>query len=541
MNWRTYIIVILILAATSVVVSNWSARLDLTEDKRYSLSDATKTLMHEADAPINIRILLDGHLNPSFLRLKNATIETARDLARYGTVYYEVSPPDKDEKGIVSTLSPTIIHERQQQGQMVQTPVFPYAILTYKGRQTIVPLLKNTRGLSGEDNVNQSIEQLEFAFAEAIMQITKEKPDKIAFIEGHGELDERFVYDFQLNLSKYFQIDRGTFTGNPDDLNDYSALIIADPQEPFSEADKYQIDHYVMQGGKILWLVDGVTFSEDILSKDGFTPVIRKDLNLQDLFFRYGIRITPTLLQDKQCLPIPVDVSRDAEHPNFQPMPWYYAPLLLTSQSSPITHNLGSVSSLFCSGIEPVGEDDGLYKEVLLATSSASRAITVPAEVNLSLMSDDDELFTFAYIPVGVLVEGTFPSLFRHRMVPEGVTHANENTEDTPTRQIFIACGSIIRNDYQQSRPLPLGYDKYTGMQFANKDFLTNAILYLTDNRSIINLRSKDFALRLLNDNAAHAYRTHLQVITCLIPLLILLITGLCINITRYRRAQRGI
>ncbi len=542
MRLKTYILILLTLTATMVVVSRWSVRLDLTEDHRYSLSEATKTLVKSIETPVEVRILLAGSLNPSFLRLANATEELLDELGRYGTISYSTAAPQKEDKGVITTLSPIVIHERRQQGKTVQTQVYPYAVVRTGSKEAVVPLLRNNRGLSGEENINISIEQLEFAFAEALQQLSQNENRKIAFIEGHGELSEREVYDLSLNLARYYRVDRGTLTGNAQDIFPYDALIIASPQQPFTEADKYQIDQYVMQGGRVMWLIDGVQFSEDILSTDGFTPVIQKDLNLQDLLFRYGVRITPTLLQDKQCLPIPVDVSNDPSQPNFQPMPWYYAPLLLTSQQSPIGYNLGSVSAMFCSGIEMVGGDDGLRKEVLLATSSASRAITAPAEVDLSLLEEDEQLFTHAYIPVAVLAEGSFPSLFQHRMAPEGTIPVKKHLTSKNTRQIVIACGSLARNEWQQGQPLPLGYDRYTGMQFANKDFLTNALLYLTDNTGVINLRQKDYTLRLINDRKAHQSRQLIQTATCVTPILLLIIIGLAVNITRktkYNKPQK--
>ena len=539
MKLRSYIFILLTLAATLVVVSRWSVRWDLTEDKHYSISKATQTLVSELSAPIEVRLLLDGRLNPSFLKLSNATKELIDELSHYGTITYSVAAPTKDDTGIIRTLNPIVIHERQQQGQTVQTHVYPYAVVRVGERETVIPLLKNNRGLSGEENINHSIEQLEFAFAEALQQLSDNGSRKIAFIEGHGELSEREVYDLSLSLSRYFQIDRGSLTGDANDLLPYSAIIIAAPEEPYSDADKYQIDQYVMQGGKVMWIQDGVQFSEDILSSDGFTPIIQKDVNLQDILFRYGMRLTPTLLQDKQCLPIAVDVSSDPQQPNFQPMPWYYAPLLLASQASPIGYNLGSVSAMFCSAVEAVGGEDGIRKEVLLATSSSSRAISAPAEVDLSLVTGDDASFSHAYIPVAMLAEGSFPSLFQHRMTPDGVTPGKQYTSSQQTRQILIGSSSIARNNWQQGQPVPLGYDRYTGMQFANKDFLTNAVLYLTDNAGIIFLRQKDYTLRLLNDHKSHQSQLAIQTATCLTPLLILLIVGMAVNTTRRIRYRK--
>lgn len=538
MKTRTLILALCALALANAVAHFAFFRWDMTQDKRYSLSPATRELVHGMQGePLEVRLLLDGQLNASFLRLRNAATELLDEFGVYGHISCSVSAPEEGERGIVEQLTPTVIHEKQKGGQTVQTQIWPYAILSQGGRQTVVPLLRNNRGLSGEENINLSIEQLEFAFAEGISSLCRKEVSRIAFLEGHGELDEPYVYDLSAALAKYFQVDRGSLTGDIRDILPYKALIIADPQQPFSDADKYQLDQYVMHGGRILWAMDGVRFSEDILSKEGFTPVIALDLRLQDMLFRYGVRISPSLLQDMQCLPVPVNVSADPENPNFQPMPWYYAPLLLTSQQSPVSKNLMQVSSTFCSGLEFVGEGDNLRKEVLLATSSASRALGVPAEVDLSLIELDKEQFHYAYIPVGAAIEGTFPSLFAHRMVPEGVVQTMPTlAESEPTRQIVIASGSVIRNEVQQGQPLPLGYDRYTGMQFANRDLLVNAVLYLADDENLISLRGKELTLRLINEKRARDMRTRVQTVTILLPLLLLGITGAIFLLIRKKR-----
>lgn len=528
---------LIVLTAANTAVQRWNMRWDLTEDKRYTLSPQTKALLQGLREPVDITIWLDGPLNPSFIRLRNAACQMLDGLSRHATLSYRTAIPDSREAERIG-LHPMVIHERQKQGQTVQTTLYPYATVRYAGRETTVSLLRNRRGLSGEENINQSVEQLEFCFAEALHTLSDPTTRRIAFIEGHGELDEQHVFDLMSELSRWFDVDRGVMTGNAEDLFHYDALVIAAPEKPFSEADKYQIDAYVRHGGTILWVLDGVQFSEDILSSDGFTPVIAKDLNLQDMLFRYGVRITSTLLQDQQCLPVPVNVSNDPAQPNFQPMPWYYAPLLLTSQASPITRNLGQVSALFCSAVEAVGEDDGLRKEVLLATSSASHLIAAPAEVDLSL-SDDAERFTYAYLPVAMSVEGTFPSLFAHRLPPEGVKTVKAE-QPQPAKQVVVACGAMIRNDVQQGKVLPLGYDRYTGMQFANKDFLVNAVLYLTDKDGLISLREREVALRLLNDKEAHRLSTHIQASTIAAPLILLFIAAFAVNTYRRKRYSKA-
>lgn len=537
MKSRTYIFLLGALIAVNVLVHFCFFRWDLTEDRRYSLQPATRELLSELDSKLDVRILLDGQMNASFLQLRNATQEMLDEMSVYADISRHVAAPEANEQGLAGNLQATVIHEKQTSGQTVQTSLYPYALLRYKGQTTVVPLLRNNRGLSGEENINLSIEQLEFAIAEGISSLRRNEVTKIAFLEGHGELDEMHVYDLSVALAKYFQVDRGSLTGDVADILPYKAIVIADPKQPFSEADKYQLDQYVMHGGRLLWALDGVRFSDDFLSSEGFTPVIALDLNVQDMLFRWGVRVSPTLLQDMQCLPVPVDVSGDPQNPNWQPMPWYYAPLLLTSQQSAITKSLMQVSSTFCSGLELVGEDDGLKKEVLLATSNASLAIGVPAEVDLSLIELDAEMFVHSFIPVGASVEGVFPSLFAHRMAPEGVRTAGQQLkESVPTKQIVIASGSVIRADVQQGQPLPLGYDRYTGMQFANKDLIVNSLLYLADDDNLIGLRNKEVALRLLNDKRAHEMRTAIQSITIIIPLLLLALTGLIFLLVRRKK-----
>jgi len=346
------------------------------------------------------------------------------------------------------------------------------------------------------------------------------------------------VYDVSRSLARYFQVDRGVLGDDPMVLDDYKVVIIADPQTKFSESDKYILDQYIMRGGRVLWLVNGIKFSQDALTKSGVTPVIPLDLNIADMLFRYGVRVNPSLIQDVQCLPVPVNVSANPQEPNYQPMPWYYAPLLLTSQVSAVTRNVGQVSSTFVSHLDAVGGEDGLYKEILLATSTASRMTATPAEVDLSDLNPDLETFKYAYIPIAVAVSGEFNSLFAHRLPPENIhiEGFETMTVSVPTRQIVVACGSIIRNDWQQGEPLPAGYDRYSGLQFGNRDFVTNAVLYLADDEGLINLRQKEIALRLINTKSAYEHKAGIQAATVIAPLLLLAITGCAVVLIRRKK-----
>ena len=555
MKWRNVLIVLGVLAAINVAAYLLPVRWDMTDDKHYSLSKASKTLLRQTDAPIEVTMLLEGDLNAGFRRLKKAAEETVAEMNVFGDVQFTIhhtqfTMHDADSLG----LRPIVIHEREQNGKTAQTTVYPYAIMSYKGRKAVVTLLKNTRGLSGEENLNASIEQLEFAFMEALHLLQQTETPRVAILEGHGEPDEAHTYDLMSALSKYFQVDRGAITNdamgataslngelvNCHILDGYKAVIVLNPQTAFSEQERFVIDQYIMRGGAVLWALNGVRFSETVLQSEGFTPILPLELGLTDLLFRYGIRVNPALVQDIQCLPIPVNVSSDPSQPNLQPMPWTYAPLLLTSQGSPITKNMGQVMSTFVSPIDAVGGEDGIEKRVLLTTSTASRVTATPGEVDLNDLNPDMAAFQYQYVPVAVSMEGVFPSAFAHRMVPEGID-CDEPIRKTSakTRQVVIGSGSILLNETQKGQVLPMGYDRYSGMQFSNRDFAANTMLWLTDSEGLISLREKSIALRLLNDKRAHEERQQVQAISTILPVAILAIIGGIVFVIRKRKYEK--
>lgn len=517
-------------------------RWDLTDDKHYSLSEASKALLKQTDAPVEVTLLLDGDLNAGFKRLKKATEETLEEMSVYAQITNHKS---QITNGVADSLGlrPIVIHERTQNGKTAQTTVYPYALMQYKGRKAVVTLLKNTRGLSGEENLNASIENLEFAFMEALHLLTQTETPRIAILEGHGEPDEAHTYDLMSALSKYFQIDRGALNSdamNIHALDGYKAVLIVSPQTAFSEAERFVIDQYIMRGGTVLWTLNGVQFSQDVLQREGFTPIVALDLGLTEMLFRYGVRVNPALVQDIQCLPIPVNVSSDPQQPNFQPLPWTYAPLLLTSEGSPVTRNTGQIMSTFVSPIDAVGGEDGIEKRILLATSTASRVTAAPGEVDLNDMNPDIQTFVYQYVPVAVSMEGSFPSAFAHRMVPEGVDSDEPILKSSPrTRQIVIGSGSILLNETQRGQALPMGYDRYSQMQFSNRDFAVNALLWLTDSEGLIGLREKTVALRLINDKRAHDERAKVQAISTISPVAILALIGGIVFVARKRRYEK--
>ena len=527
----------IVYALSYVFVVRW----DLTDDKRYSLSDASKALLRQTDAPVEITLLLGGDLNAGFRRLKKATEEIVDEMSVYAHIVNHKSPIANIEDSL--GLTPIVIHEREQNGKTAQTTVYPYALMTYKGHRAVVALLKNTRGLSGEENLNASIEQLEFAFMEALHRLQQTQTPRIAILEGHGEPDEAHTYDLMSVLSRYFAVDRGQIVNSREPKTDshlldgYKAIIIAAPQTAFSDAERFVIDQYIMRGGAVLWAINGVRFSEQLMQSNGFTPIVELNLGLTEQLFKYGVRVNPALVQDIQCLPIPVNVSADPLQPNLQPFPWTFAPLLLTSQGSPITKNMGQVMSTFVSPVDAVGGEDGLDKRVLLATSTASRVTATPGEVNLDDMNPDKTTFHYQYVPVAVSLEGSFTSAFAHRMIPEGVESDEAiRVTSVPTRQVVIGSGSVLLNELQKGQALPMGYDRYSGMQFSNRDFIANAVLWLTDSEGLIALREKTVALRLINDKRAHEQRLNIQLVSTVSPIAMLALIGGIVFVVRRKK-----
>jgi len=530
-------------------------RIDLTSEKRYSISQPTKTLLKKANAPLKVSIYLEGDLNPGFTRLKNSTKNLLDEMSVYAAEGIDMefinpstaaTQSEREQKYMeleAEGMTPTAIYERDKEGKSIQKIVFPWVKMTYGNKTVVVNLLKNIRGLQGEENLNISIENLEFEITDGIRRLINSQVSKIAFIEGHGELNEAETYDISKVLSRYFQIDRGTLATDATILAEYKAIIIAKPTQPFSESDKYIIDQYIMNGGKVLWLMDGVRVSMENLSTTGISPAIALDLNLDDLLFKYGIRIQPVLLQDVQCASVPVNIAPEGAQPQFEPTPWFFAPLLLTSSQHPISKNITEVRSEFVSTIEVVGENNNTKASLLLATSDNTHVFSTPATIDLSETHDtkDKNYFNMSYMPVSVLMEGEFESNFANRMRPKEITNAFPLLKKSlKTRQIFVADGDIIRNETNgiasDSTTLPLGFDRYMNQQFGNREFIANAVLFLTDDEGWIDLRSRSLKLRLLNKQLVNNERLTIQLVSILTPLLLLAIFAVLYSILRKRK-----
>ncbi len=555
MKYKTQLLPIISLVLIIIISYFFYFRIDLTSDKRYSISDHSKNLMNKIDDPIKVVIYLNGDLNPGFLRLKKSTTELLDELAVYSNhsikITYEnpslADTPEQREKKYTELQSrgliPTSVYERDKESKSIQKVIFPWIEMSYKTKIVSVCLLKNIRGNSGEQNLNISIENLEFEITDGIRRLVNNEVSKIAFLEGHGELSEAETYDISKSLSRYFQIDRGKLASDATILNSYKVVIIAKPTLPFSESDKYIIDQYIMKGGHVLWFIDGVRIAKENLSKTGLSPAMELDLNLGDQLFRYGVRINPVLLQDVQCATVPVNIAPKNSTPQFEPTPWYYAPLLLTSSQHPITRNITEIRSEFCSAIDLVGENKKTKIQLLLATSDNTHIIGTPTTIDLSQTpkANDKSYFNFSYVPVAVAMEGVFESDFANRMTPKGITNTLTTRQiSVPTCQIVVADGDILCNETNgtasDSTTIPLGYDRYMNQQFGNKEFVLNAVLYLTDNDGWMQLRNRTLKLRLLNKQVTNDDKITWQIVNVIIPIGLLLIFGVVYQVIRHKK-----
>jgi len=537
-------------------------RVDLTSEKRFSISEQSRQLIHKLDKPIRVTIYSGGNVDANFARLNKATSELIDEFNVYATQrisYQFVNPSEAtseaernktyfalEQRGLRSMS----VASRDANGQVTQSVVFPWAEVSLGSDTMAVCLLQPDGQRDGENGINKAIENLEFEFTDAIRILNKDHVEKIAFIEGHGELSEEHVYDISEAFSRYFQIDRGVIGQDANILDAYKAIVIAKPLTPFSESDKYIIDQYIMNGGRVLWLIDGVQMKEDELAKTGGTTILPLDINLQDQLFRYGVRITNALVQDAQCAYMPMNIAKPGETPLFESLPWFYTPLLLPSPVSPITKNLMQVKADFASILDFTSDENQVQKDLLLITSNATHVSQAPSTIDLKQLLENakqEGYFFTKYQPIAASLEGVFPSNFssRGRPIPVGIVNTKPHRDESVnTRMIVVADGDIIRNEVENSAQgihiIPAGYDRASHMTFGNKDFLINALLYLTDDQDWLSLRNRTFKLHMLNKTAVNTNRTFWQWTNILLPVLLLLIIGALHFIVRRKRFEKG-
>ena len=554
-NLKKLLISVAIVIVINILGSQFFHRFDLTKDKRYTLSETSLTIIKEVKDPLIIDVFLKGQFPGEFKKLQTETQQILEEFKAYNknVTFQFVNPLENEEERdtimqsfIERGLTPVNV-TLEDKGKQTQEAVFPWAIATYNGKSVKVPLLKNLMGATTAEKVVSSVQHLEYAFANAFNTITKPKQKKVAVIKGNGELRDILMADFIKQVRENYYI--GTFTldsvaKKPNEslayLKKYDLAIIAKPTEKFSDEEKLVLDQYVMNGGKTLWLVDQVNIEMDSLYNDsGATLAYPFDLNLNDLFFKYGVRINPTLVKDLMATPIALATGDKGSATQYTQYPWFYSPLIYPSSKNPIVSNVDAMKFQFANGIDIL--KNGIKKTVLLQSSPYSKTIGTPIEVSLSMVNDRPEQSEFkntGNIPVAVLLEGKFQSVYENRVLP--FTEKTYQKNGKNNKMIVVSDGDIIKNQLDKNyQPLELGYDKWTNKLYGNKEFLINCVNYLLDDNGLINIRSKEVTLPLLDKEKVYESYTSSQIITVGLPIVILAIFGFLFTFLRKRKYSK--
>jgi ABC-2 type transport system permease protein len=550
---------ILILALSGIVIFNvlssfFFGRIDFTAEKRYTLSDITKTILADLDDEVQVTVYLEGEFPAGFKRLRNSTADLLRDFKTYSNAHLKfdfVNPLSGDQKSqeeayqllIEKGIEPTNLSVKTEDG-MSQKIIFPAALITYKGRQIPVKLLQSRSGISPEEVLNNSIQNLEYAFASAIKKISKNESGRIGFTEGHGELSDQQLSEAMKSLGDSYEVGRVDLNTIPfAGLDQLKLLIIAKPEKPFTEAEKYKIDYFLMKGGRIIWSIDQVSADLDSLRGATEQLAFAKKLNLDDMLFKYGVRLNYTLLADMNSGQIPVNVGEVGGQSQIQLLPWLFYPVFVPVSTHPLVKNLDGIRSEFPGTIDLISVK-GIKSEVILSSSPFNRQLEVPVLLSLQMVEQepDPKQFQSDPKPFGVLLEGIFPSNFKNRPIPVGISEPLAIPEKAkPGKMIVLADGDIFKNQINSTdgSSYPLGFDRFTREQYANKNFLMNAADYLYDDSGIISLRNKEIKLRLLDRAKIRQEKIFWQSLNIGLPIILLIACGIFQHYYRIRKYTR--
>ncbi len=554
-NFKKILVTIGIIVVLNVAGHFIFKRFDLTADKRYTLSQTSLNIVAEVKEPLYIDVFLEGNFPGEFKKLQTETQQLLEEFKSQNSnvIFQFVNPLEKEtEKDSIMQsfmqrgLTPVNVTVNDK-GQQTQEVVFPWAIATCGNRSVKVPLLKNMMGASTAEKVVSSVQHLEYAFANAINTVSKAKQKKVAVIQGNGELQDVLMADFIKSVKDNYYI--GPFTldsvaKNPAAslkyLKKYDLAIITKPTQAFSDEEKQVLDQFVINGGKTIWLVDQVNMEMDSLyNQSGSNLAFPRDLNLNDMFFKYGIRIRPDLIFDLQNTPIALATGGQGSATQYTQYPWFYSPLIYPTLKNPIVSNLDGIKFQFASPIEPL--NNAIQKTILLQSSQYSRLVGTPVEVNLKMASerpDQKDFVGTGNYPVAVLLEGKFHSVYENRVLP--FKDSTYKTSGGKGKMIVISDGEVVRNQLDKNfQPLELGYDKWTNNLYANKEFMMNCVNYLLDDNGLINIRSKEVNLPILDKEKVYASYTQSQVITVAVPIVILLLFGGAFTFLRKRKYSK--
>jgi ABC-2 type transport system permease protein len=549
-SWLQFLYAVCLIIVAAAAASLIRFRIDLSEDKRYTLSTPTREILSSLDNDIYIQVFLDGDIPIPLKRLKRSVSELLEEfrLASGRKIDYEFINPSaaagsKDrEKQYVTLvgkgLIPVDLRASDAEGGSSVKRIFPGMLLNYNGIEVPVNFLKNNLALSTEQNILHSVEGLEYELIESISTLTSDTVYRLAFLEGHDEIPEIETADIEMHLAKFFTIDRGSIGGMHGILDKYAAVIIAGPEKEFNEEDKLVLDQYIMNGGKVMWFIDEVEVNMDSLAF-GQTFGIYRPLNIEDLLFRYGARVNSYIIKDLECNVIRLK-SASGGNQQFISLPWVYDPMLIPSADHSITRNINRVRGEFVNYIDTVGLDGRIKKKILLRTSDFTKKVAPPLLISLkeAEATPDQKEYNNSSLPVAVLLDGVFPSAFRNRVVKHG--NFKFRDESFRTKMIVVADADIIRNEVKRNGPeaipLQLGQDKYTGEVYGNRDFIVNSLNWLVDDNGLMDLRSRELKLRLLDNAKIKSSRTSWQLFNLVVPVLMVALGGLLYTFFRKRK-----
>ena len=560
---------LVIIVVINIIGSYVFTRFDLTSEKRYTLSNTTKEALQQLDDYVYFKVYLEGDFPAGFKKLRRETKEMLDEFRAYSKfIDYEfINPSAGSDPAEInenykllyqSGLNPTDLTIQGSDGSSKQMIIWPGALVSYHNNTEIaIDLLENQLGQSSEAALNASMQNLEFRLVDAIRKVTRLKKPTVGFIDGHGELSENEVYDIFQTLSQNYNVGWVRIDGKIDALMhrtepnaqgdikafpSFDAIVIAKPTEPFDERDKFLIDQYIMHGGKVLWLVEPVYATMDSLTYQESTIGVEQDLNLDDMLFKYGVRLNRNLLLDLNCAPLPIRTGQVAGQPQLEFYRWFYFPLVQAASNHPLVRNMNAIKLDFVSSMEAVNSDGDVVKTPLLKTSDYTKISGAPVFISLAMLKQnpDKRMFPSRGQNVAYLLKGTFQSLYANR-IPVEIEESAEmqfRAESKNTAMIVVADGDIIRNqiDIKRKTPLPLGYDQYSQNTYGNKEFIENAISYLVDGEGLIDIRSREFKIRLLDPQKKNTQRLRWQLVNTLIPVGIVVLFGLIMAFIRKKK-----
>lgn len=560
-------IIVAAIIAANLLGSVLYMRIDLTTEKRYTLSDTSKEILKNIDDYVFFRVYLEGDFPADFKKLRKETKEMLDEFRAYSRfIDYEFINPSESNNPNERTdtykllyqsgLNPTTLSDATRDGGSQQTIIWPCALISYREKEMPIDLLEGQNGNSREQVIEASTRNLEFKLIDAVKTMVSRKKASVAFIEGHGELNKDEVMDITRSLSKRYNVKRISIDEKITSLNrrsyesdssvlivpNYDAIIIAKPTTSFSEKDKFIIDQYIMYGGKVLWLVDPVFATMDSLRNQSSTMGIALDVNIEDQLFKYGVRLNNNLVLDYNCASIAIVTGQVGGQPQMEYYRWYYFPLLNAASENNIVSNINPVKADFASSIDATTSDIGIRKTPLLKTSDYSKTSGAPVLISLEMLKQrpSQKMFSQKGKNIAYLLEGCFESLYANRMTQQLLDSEEIGFKDRsiPTSMIVVADGDIIRNqfDIRRGTPLPLGFDQYTNVTYGNKDFISNAVSYLVDGEGLLSIKSREVKIRLLDARKIQNQSTVWQVINVIGPSVVIMILGAALALTRKKK-----